>query len=192
MLIAGERDALVPHAQMRALEAASRSRQPASPLAEGAAAAAALAAASTTFYHVPGATHDDCAVKGGAEYVRRMRAFMDEALTRRFGACQGLALAGAPVPVQVPAGVPPQMVPGALQPVMMAAEEGAAAGGSGSGGGSGGSGSGGSGSSTGAAAVDTGAVVPAALIGVPSLASAGVPLPTAEGGNALAGDKKDL
>lgn len=103
LLISGERDALVPPAQMRALAAAAERRPPppgGAPLAP------------TTLWVVPGAGHDDCAVAGGAAYLATIRRFMDAALKSRCGG-EGLAAAGPPQPVIVPEGVPARMVPGA-------------------------------------------------------------------------------
>jgi abhydrolase domain-containing protein 13 len=103
LLISGERDALVPPAMMRSLESAARARAPSVPGAPPGA---------VRFYAVPGASHDDCAVKGGLEYMGALRRFLDEAMTAAHGRGRGLDLAGPPHPVVVPPGVPRSIVPG--------------------------------------------------------------------------------
>lgn len=142
LLISGERDNLVPPAMMRQLEAAARSRKPATAgaSADGPAGGSSgggsgnLDGDSVHFYLVPGGTHDDCAVKGGAEYVHTIRRFMDTALIKRLGAAEGLASGGSPRPVRIPPGVPPHIVPGASlgsAPVGAAPSSAAASGGQG-------------------------------------------------------------
>lgn len=105
LLISGERDALVPPPQMRALEAAARMRQPSN--------AGVPVGGDVRLHIVAGGTHDDCAVSGGLLYVETIRRFIDDALTARCGEGNGLGVAGPPRPVFVPPGVPAKIVPGA-------------------------------------------------------------------------------